>query len=310
MSTDPTNLPGMINGDELAVDSMGVKVAVDAAVAATEPHPLPESGRFVITTPPGSTACVVDIDERFEAGARYPRRRRGTFTFITPESLAEFVTRHEGLDTTEVWADFNAQKIVAVLNAHEKAGGPVSVDGYYAGWGDHRAEFTATATPEWQTWLRYNGEPMSQVAFAEFIEDNLLDVVAPEPTTMLEMVQTFDATSSVVFRSQNRLQTGERELVYKESLDASAGSEKLTVPDQFTIAVQPFEGADKYRLTARLSFTIREGKLTLKYKLERPRDVLREAFNDVVTKVKDKIPESVPIFHGTTAAPATPLKST
>jgi uncharacterized protein YfdQ (DUF2303 family) len=299
------------NSDEAATDRQGVKVAVDAAVAATAPHRLPDSGRHVIVTPPGSTAVVLDVDSTFEKHAPYPRRRRGTFTTTNPESLADYINRHQDLDRTEVWANVDSGKIVAVLNGHEKADGPVSEDGYDAGWGDHRAEFETVLTPEWKTWVARDDMSFNQLDFAEFIEDNLPDIVDPEPATLLEMAQTFDSTGNVVFRSQNRLATGERELIYKEEVDANAGVDgRLTIPETFTVALQPFEGAQKYRVVARLRFSIREGRLTLKYKLERPRDVLKAAFEDVIDSVGTLLDEKhgVPIFRGVPAGPQTPME--
>lgn len=290
-------------------DDYGVKVAVDAAVAACAPHVLPDSGRVMVTTPPGSSAFVLDIDAKYEKHAANPGRARGTFTAGDPDTLAWYTNLHGVKGSTEVWADVTSQSIVAILNAHQTHDFLVDDRGPLPGWGDHRAVFKAVLTDEWKTWINSNDKGMNQATFAEFIEDNLPNIVSPDPTTMLELVQTFDANASIVFKQQTRLASGERSLTYSEDIDARAGTTgQLVVPESFGIVLQPFEGSDRFTLTARLRFTLRDGALTLRYKLERPRDVMRSAFDDVVDKVRTGLAdESVPVFTGVSASAQEPI---
>ncbi len=59
------------------------------------------------------------------------------------------------------------------------------------------------------------------------------------------------------------------------------------IPKTFTIGVAPFEGCQLYAVDARLRYRISEGRLTLGYQLDRPEDVLRTAFDDVLKQVQD-----------------------
>jgi hypothetical protein len=65
--------------------------------------------------------------------------------------------------------------------------------------------------------------------------------------------------------------------------------------------VQPFEGASAFRMTARLRYRISAGGLRIGYKLDRPEDVLREAFDDVTQVVRTNLAEGVPVFDGSPA---------
>lgn len=67
----------------------------------------------------------------------------------------------------------------------------------------------------------------------------------------------------------------------------SAEKGQLTIPAAFEIALKPFEGADPFRVTARFRYRITNGVLRIGYKLDRPEDVLRQAFSTVVENVSE-----------------------
>jgi uncharacterized protein YfdQ (DUF2303 family) len=127
---------------------------------------------------------------------------------------------------------------------------------------------------------------MPQLEFAEFIEDHLPNFVTPSAADMLELAQTFQATTKVDFASSQRVKSGETQLTYAEQQTATAGKKgNLSIPDTFEIALQPFENGPAYKVQARFRYRIHNGALTLGYRLTRPQDVRREAFNEVVTGI-------------------------
>lgn len=264
-------------------------VAELAAVAAT-PHEL-EPGQIYGIRGADGVLHVTDT----EAHANQPRRKRGTVTAADAASFVAYVKKH-GLDQTEVWAHAPTSQLVAVINAHQ---GTTS-DGFEdrAGWGDHRVRLGLVHTPAWVAWTGQDRKLLSQVDFAEHLEDRLADIVEPAAAEMLELAQTFSAKRSVDFESSRRLRTGETTLVYKEEDTAAAGRKgDIAIPDTFTLALRPYEGGDPYRVTARLRYRIADGHLRLGYILDRPDEVLRAAFDDLVNVVHTELDQ--PVWNGT-----------
>lgn len=280
-------------------DVTDMEQVINTAVRSAKPHPLDSAGRFFSVLVPGShdergEHIVIDMDaERAER----PDRKRGTFTVQDADSFVAYLDKH-ALPQTEVWADLIGTRIVAVINAHMGQTGDGIED--YAGWQDHRVTYSVKPTKSWETWLKYDGELLDQASFAEIIEDRAIDVVLPSGADMLELAQSFQATTGVSFESSKALSSGERQLEYKETIDARAGKRgQLTIPKEFALALVPFEGADAFKVIARFRYRITNGVLRLGYRLQRPEDVVREAFLSVVDKVAEEI--DAPVFRGTTA---------
>lgn len=216
-----------------------------------------------------------------------PDRFRGTTALHDPESFIKAVTEFE-TTRSHVYASLKSVKFVAVFN---DASGKGETG---AGWGDHTAELTLQHTPEWKHWTTHDGALLSQVQFAEHIEDGLLEIVEPEAAEMLELAQTFHAKTGVDFKSSNILDSGERQFLYEETTTATAGRKgDITVPKEFVLALRPFEGSDVYKVQARLRHRLSADGLKLGYRLTRPHDVIRSAFEDIAKKIGEGVESDV-----------------
>lgn len=237
-------------------------------------------GVSTVALPPGWTLAVNDV-ERY--GSK-PRRSLGTINVHDAAGFTAAVVQRvgEGVDfPAVVYADEERMALVAVLN-----------DDYATepGWRDHRVELALRKRPEWEHWRRQDGHLLGQEAFAEHIEDGLAELVSPAPGVMLDIAQTFSASTSGRFKGGHRLADGRRQFVYEEDIDASAGDTgTVAVPEIIELAVRPFFGADRFAVTARFRFRLRNGELTLGYKLDRPDDVERAAF----AAIRDGVAESL-----------------
>lgn len=251
--------------------------------------------------PVGGHVNVVDVEKIVAPYRANPARKTGTFHAHDATTFAAYLYKH-GTEDTEVWADVTGAKIVGVIDAHESAAGPVGENGPLAGWGQHRVLYSVAHTKAWQAWVARDGQLMSQSEFAELIEDRALDIVRPSAADMLELSQTFQATIGVNFESSKMLSSGERVLEYRETVDAKAGrAGKLEIPKDFDLALIPFEGADAFKVTARFRYRITDGTLRVGYRLTRPDDVLREAFESVVTALSGMDGTPDVIFRGTSS---------
>jgi uncharacterized protein YfdQ (DUF2303 family) len=220
--------------------------------------------------------------------ASTPRRSTGVVTVHSAAAFQAALTRFADPATTGIYADENNARLTAVLNDDTRLA---------AGWRDRRIDLNLVRTPEWDTWLRRQGVT-SQQEFADHIESNIDDIVQPTQAEMLEIAQRFDATIDVQFKAGHRLTSGQRELVWTERVNATAGS--ITIPDRFAIGVRVFVGGPAYRIDALLKYAVRDGGLKIGYTLVRPHDVERAAFNDIVADIAT---DTVDVIAGVPAPP-------
>lgn len=118
---------------------------------------------------------------------------------------------------------------------------------------------------------------------------------------MLEIAQTFKATTKADFEATKRLKSGETTLEYRENSTAGAGLKgDLAIPNKITLALTPFEGL-AYSVEARFRYRITDGTLQLGVVLTRPEDILHEAFGELIVDIQGDI--TAPIWHGIPALP-------
>lgn len=210
-----------------------------------------------------------------------PRRLMGTATLHQPISWLAYVARHAG-PGTEVFADVTEDRVTAVLD------GPESTPGSSRpGWGQHRAVLDLTPSDAWRAWTNVHDRWLTQDAMAEHLEARTPDLVEPDAATMLEIAQTIKATTGVKFESRSVLHNGERQLRYVESIDGQAGQRgDLTIPQQLTLRLQPWRGADlAVPVTARFRYRINGGQLALGVVLDRITEVKDAAWAALVDEL-------------------------
>lgn len=263
----------------------------DTALACAVPIAFNGDGPSLASyiVPAGAKLHLVDVESRIAPYRETPSRKTGTFAVHDGESFVAYMAKH-ALVESEVWADAQGQQIVGVINSHADE----------AGWGDHRVVYKVAYTEAWKAWKALDGKLGTQSEFAQVIEDRLIDIVTPDAADLLEIVQTFEANIGVRFESSRLLSTGERQFTYKENVEASAGRHgQFEIPKEFELVVKPFEGADPQVIVARLRYRITDGQLTIGFKLVRPEDVLRKAFDSVVATVQTGV--DAPVFNGVSA---------
>lgn len=268
----------------------GTAAAVAAGIEIAGPKPLADDRFSTVLIPAGGKAMVLDREKLEDEYLQFPKRKDGKYAVHTAESFLSYVGKH-GDDETEIWADEARQKLVGVIDAH----------GVDARWEKHRVELELVHTEGWKAWTGVNGHLISQTQFAELIEARSVDIFEPSAADMLELAQTFQATIGVDFKSSKLLDSGERQLAYIESTSATAGQKgQLSIPKAFTLALQPFVGGDTWKVLARFRYRISNGGLQLGISLERPEDVLREAFQKYVLVVEEGL-EKGSVYYGRTA---------
>lgn len=230
----------------------------------------------VVVSPPGWESETFDREPYLDR----PRRPAGTIYVHDAGGFVEAV-RQRGYQSVALYGDEEKTALVAVLNDDF---------GTTPGWRDYRVELRLRKRPEWVHWRSLDGELVAQERFAAHVEDGLDELVRPGAAEMLDLAQTFHATTAARFKGGHRLASGARQFVYEEEVDASAGAGgELSIPETLELAVRPFYGSDKYAVDARFRFQLKAGELRLGYKLNRPDDVERAAFLAIVETVAGEL---------------------
>lgn len=253
---------------------------------------LPE-GMYVV---PKDTTIV---DQRQQTAAR-PGRPRGNVQLHTVRSFIEYLGRWLPAKTDDedrlapeaiVWANPESHNLIAVLNEN----GPIDSN-IGPGWRDWIATFSAVYSSEFQVWNGFNGRRMKQTEFAQFLEDNLPDIVEPSGAQMLQIARTFETKENVDFSSSVRMDNGDVQLNYQGKTEATAGKGSIKVPDRFTIAVSIFDGEPRDKIECRLRYRISGASLTIWYDMHRAERAVEQAFSGICEQVTDQL--AVPLLRG------------
>lgn len=210
--------------------------------------------------------------QSFEWALTNPVRKRAVVALRDAASFTAYVNAFKDAGSM-VFASLPERTLTAVLDYHEAGAGS-------ARWGQHRAVMACQLTEDWKRWIAQNKKALGQVEFAQFLEDNLPNIAAPAGAVILDIAKTLQAKKAVNFSSSVRLENGETQFVYEETIAGSAGQKgHLEVPSSFTLGIEPFEGAGLYAMEARFRYRIAEGgRLQMWFDLVRPEAVIEDAF--------------------------------
>lgn len=263
---------------------------IEAARLGVELTPLDLGGIYAAPCADGSTKLLdlatpehlARLDLVAKRNGEAPARKTGHAQLTEAHSFGLYVNDHQQTGTTTLWGNRDRGTIVAVFNGHT-----ASADGA-AGWGDHRATLTLQNTSEWIAWNRASGQMLDQEQFAEFLEDHIGDVREPDGAELLEVATSIQASIGATMKSAIRLDSGQVQVAYEETIEARAGKAgALTIPTRVVLALTPFEGGEPYKVEARFRYRLANGSLKLGVVLDRPSDVLKAAFDDVIKAVEN-----------------------
>jgi uncharacterized protein YfdQ (DUF2303 family) len=259
-------------------EKLDVSEIIDIAQDAVQPTQVAVTADNLLFIP-GSvnrSPQVLDIDQIRQPPV--PRRKSGHITVYDIGSLNRFIFHNKDAGNITVYVNSNplAPSIVAILNDHGDAG---------AGHRDLRATVQFRETPEWTKWRSIDGKLLPQADFAEFIEENLQDILEPAGARMLEIATYLSATRSVDFKSAVNLSNGNVALMNIESIDAKVGPGQIDVPAEFTLQIAPIQGSPRFKIPTRFRYRLLEGKLRLGFKLLRLEDVMTDVLNTAISDI-------------------------
>lgn len=289
-------------------DRAGSQIAtlsLDTAIAG-----VPKTIPVFVDRKTGSVSSVADLFERYR---EHPRRKSGTANVSTLDSLINIIDRHKTSDSV-IFANTDWQKpsITAVFDYHENTS---------AGRADnlkHRAHYEFPLSEEWKAWAKINGKPLEQMEFAEFIEDHISELSAPDsmeaedfrgkfgfkvayPNELVTLSRGLQVHAETRVKNNVVLQTGEGEITWDEEHRDAQGN-KLAVPGMFILSIAPFFMGDVARIPVRLRYRVVGGKVNWICQLYRPDvHITQQVMRDLERVAHET---ELPHFQGTPEATA------
>ena len=262
--------------DSSVIDKLGALTAAASAVRNV-------GDASYILVPEGFE--LKDVTAALEKVQATPNRKAGTVHLGDLDSFLTFVGVQGAASDCYIYADLDTRTLTAVLNDHRHL-----ADHEQPGWRDFRASYKAELSREATIWLTHDKKLKEQEEFAIFLEDNIADVVPGEglPTgdTLLAVALTLQAKTEVNFSSHKRLDNGQTQLAYSETIDARAQGGAIEIPREFAVGARLFKGGHGYRIKARLKYRLGSGKVKFWYELDRPENAIEEAFSEYVEQAR------------------------
>lgn len=219
----------------------------------------------------------IDITQLIENAQPNPSRKKNVVTVHDIASFLILVEEQKSQETGYIYANANELSITAVFNDNRSNA---------AGWRDHKAQFKAELSREFLSWNNKNKQTLSQEEFATFLEDNIADVVEPSADTLLKVALSLDAKTNTAFNSAKRLDNGQVQFSYTETIDARAAGGTIEVPREFSLGLRIFKNGEAYKIKARLKYRLNSGSLKFWYELDRIDNIVETAFQDYVSRLE------------------------
>lgn len=144
----------------------------------------------------------------------------------------------------------------------------------------HVVSFAPRYSEQWVRWTK--APPMPQAAFAEFIEENRIDIIDPDAAVLLDMVSKFRATRKQDYDSVVYQPNGDIVVAWSDKTE-SAGKPGVSVPDGLKLGIPVFFRDIPVKVPCFMRYRLSDGKLTFAVKVDRPEYIEQDAF-DLITK--------------------------
>lgn len=278
--------------------------------------PGPDDGEkvpFYVAPKPGGGVTITSLKGTVDEYRKNPETIRGTAAMLDLCSLIDHVNRFRNVDSA-LFANNSrsAPSLTAVIDYHDRLNGapqetlsPEPKPRY----GRHRVHYAFPLSDEWKAWAEKNDAEMTQIGFAEFLEDRITDVsAAPDeftgavspairdlsallggafagPSKLLELSRGMTVNVDARVKSAFNPGTGESSVVYETQNNDGFGA-PLKVPNLFLIQIPVFVSGPLYRLAVRLRYRVVSNTLKWRFVLFRADKVFDDAFLEAVGTAK------------------------
>lgn len=240
-----------------------------------------------------------------------PREKTGIARALTLDSFIDLVNRHKTPDTA-VFAntEWTKPSFTAVVDYHPAS---PEEDGAPAHNCRHRIQYDFPLSEEWKAWVEKDGQPMSQLDFAAFLEDRIADLSSPTdaernevgrdfattvatPADLMQLSRGLSVHVNSAVKTNHILQTGAGEIQWVEQ-HMDGDGKPLVVPGMFMLGIAPFFMGEKARIPVRLRYRVSGNKVIWFYQIYRPDvHVTERVRTDLDNVVRET---ALPAYEGT-----------
>ena len=272
----------------------------------------------ILILPKGDALVAESLEDKLDAIRTHPKYRHGTAHHTDIASLIQHTKRFANPHSV-IFINDQAETptLTTIFDYHDSG-----ADGTPRH-GKHRATMNLQYSEEWLAWKQACQESMGVVGFSGFLEDRIVEVIAPPDFTkppekdeadirlydMMQAVGGKPATPQRLMELARGLKIHENSVV-KQAFNTSSGEsavmfetehqdeqgKPLEIPNMFLIAIPVFTGGDLYRVPVRLRYRHRNGIINWHIKLYRTDLVEKDAFEGVKQALTKET--GLPIFMG------------
>jgi len=248
-----------------------IQAAVNYMAANTfnDGHEIP----LLLAVPDG-----VQIQSLEEHMAR-PRQIRSVYSFRDYASFLSYYREHVSDSTRLFYNEGKTDLEFRAVFDHSTKGEPR--------WGRHKALYSVQYHPEYARLVENSGRAFNQLAFAEFVEDNLPLFHSPDGATMLEIAQELKGARKADFKAGKRLSDGRVNFMFHEEVSARTVNGEVAIPEDITFLCSIYEGEAPTQIPAKFRWRLADdGKIGFAYKLMTDR-IERQTRADIIGRVAD-----------------------
>lgn len=223
-----------------------------------------------------------------------PDRVKQKVELLSVDSFCDYLERYAA-ENSLIFANEPSAQYDCVIDYHP---GKKSIDAPSSrGHADHVVAYTCPQSDPWKLWNSLNGQMFGQVDFAEFVEQNLKDIVSPSGGDLMQVALELRVHKTASFQNDIRLDNGQVQLRYEEEIRGETKQKDLIIPTELKLALPVFVDGPRYELSARFRYSMTDGKLKMGFQLIRPKDVYNAAVKEVTKAIVDGS-NDVKLIHG------------
>lgn len=220
----------------------------------------------------------LEIKEREDLMER-PLRISTSRTMYEADSFSEYVKTFSG-EGTRLFGSIDSAgsaAITAILDDHIAPATPSH--------GAHTARLVLESHPEWRRWMQRNREILSQREFAEFVEENIRNIVTPAAADLLTALKSFSVKKNSIVDSV--IDGGNIRCTVSREVSGNVTKSDIELPREFVLGLRPFKRGSVYEVRAILRFRETGDGFGFEFVLVEPEVVLESAFNDARAEVEE-----------------------
>lgn len=242
-------------------------------------HP---NGGKIMLVPHGYEVRTLEDDDALPAVTRRQPK------FFDTESFIEYVNEYKIENQTRIFIAPDELKALAVID-YDKAG--------TAARGVHRAALQLSYSQQWQAWRAAESytkrQGYTQEEFAEFLEENNVEVTKPTAAELIELVTKMQVTRSVSFKRSVNLHDGRVQFTYNNE----DGGGSVEFPQRIELGIPVYRGGEYYKVEIIVRYRLQDnGGLRFGLIIHRADAILDDAIKGDIAAIKEKT--GVPVYLG------------